>query len=99
MTRGRSRQCDLLIERLSAYLDGDLGRAACDRIRAHARTCQRCGVLITDWQRTVGICHAAGRAPLPAPVRARAKKYIEALLGPPSRDRRTTHARTTRAPR
>jgi anti-sigma factor RsiW len=99
MTRRGSNQCDLLIERLSAYLDGDLGRAACDRIRAHAGTCQRCGVLITDLQRTVGICRAAGRAPLPGPVRARAKKYIEALLGLPLRDRRTTRARTTRTPR
>jgi anti-sigma factor RsiW len=87
MTRRKTQECDVLIERLSAYLDGDLGPAACDRIRAHARTCARCAALIADLQQTVGICHKAARAPLPVPVRARAKRYIEELLGPSLRQR------------
>jgi anti-sigma factor RsiW len=86
MTRRSPQQCDLLIERLSAYLDGDPGPEACDRIQAHARTCPRCAALVADLRRTVGICHKAARTPLPAPIRARARKCIDALLGPkPSR--------------
>jgi len=86
----------MLIERLSAYLDGDLGPAACDRIQAHARGCRRCAALIADLQETVGVCHRAGRAPLPAPVRARARKYVDALLGPKPRRRRAPAGRPSR---
>jgi len=87
MTRKKAEGCDVLIERLSAYLDGDLGPAACDRIQAHAKTCARCAALIADLQQTVGICHKAAQAPLPAPVRARARRFIDELLGPSSRQR------------
>jgi anti-sigma factor RsiW len=87
MTRQSKRACGVLVERLSAYLDGDLGPAACDRIQAHARTCTRCAKLIAGLQQTVGICHKAAKAPLPAAVRARARDYIRELLGPELRQR------------
>jgi anti-sigma factor RsiW len=96
MTRGGTRSCDVLIERLSAYVDGDLGAAACDRIQAHARACPRCAVVIAGLRKTAGVCHRAGRAPLPAPVRARARQYIDALLGPTRARRRAPARRSSR---
>jgi anti-sigma factor RsiW len=69
------------MERLSAYLDGDLGAAACAHISRHARTCPRCAGLIRTLQQTVGICRKAGQRPLPASVRARARSQVEKLLG------------------
>lgn len=96
MTRAGTRTCDVLIEQLSAYLDGDLGPAACDRIQAHARGCPRCAVVIAGLRKTAGICHNAGRAPLPAPVRARARQYIHDLLGPTPGRRRAPARRPSR---
>ena len=76
-----AHSCDVVVERLSAYLDGDLGPAACARIRGHAGTCRRCTALIEDLQKTAGVCRRAGREPLPAAVRARARARMRALLG------------------
>ncbi len=80
MTRRKPHACHMLVERLSAYLDGDLDAAACERIRRHAAACPRCSELIGELQETVGLCHRAGQAPLPAAVRARARARIRALL-------------------
>lgn len=74
-------ECHVLVERLSAYLDGDLGPAACTRIRRHAKTCRRCAALIDDLQQASGLCRRAGHQPLPPAVRARARARIRALLG------------------
>lgn len=79
--RTSGRPCHLLIERLSAYLDGDLPASACDKIRRHAKTCPRCAALIDDLQQTAGLCRRAGKEPLPADVRARARARILKLLG------------------
>jgi anti-sigma factor RsiW len=79
--RRKTTRCRVLIERLSAYLDGDLGPAACASITRHARTCPRCAELIRTLQKTAGLCRKAGTRPLPAPVRARARAHIQKLLG------------------
>ena len=73
-------RCDLLVEQLSAYLDGDLGPAVCARIRRHSKTCPRCAALIDDLQQAVGLCRRAGQAPLPAAVRSRARTRMRLLL-------------------
>jgi anti-sigma factor (TIGR02949 family) len=77
--------CDLLVEQLSAYLDGDLGPAVCAHIRRHSKTCTRCAALIDALQQTVGICRRAGQAPLPPAVRARARARMRELLSTRSR--------------
>lgn len=81
MKRTKSDQCDVLVERLSAYLDGDLGPSACARIQQHASACPRCAALIEDLQETTGACRRAGRQPLPAAVRVRARARMRELLG------------------
>ena len=80
MSEHTRRACQVLDERLSAYLDGDLSAAACARIRRHAKRCPRCTALIHDLQKTTGLCHRAGQAPLPPAVRARARARIRALM-------------------
>ena len=79
MNRG-SRPCHVVVERLSAYLDGDLPASACDKIRRHAKSCPRCSALIEDLQKTAGLCHRAGREPRPAASRARARARMLELL-------------------
>ncbi|MBP8275192.1 MAG: zf-HC2 domain-containing protein [Acidobacteria bacterium] len=72
--------CDMLTERLSAFLDGDLTAAECARIQRHAKTCARCTKLTDELQRTVGMCQRAAKAPLPPALRARARARIKTLL-------------------
>jgi anti-sigma factor RsiW len=72
--------CRLLLERLSAYVDGDLPAPACHRIERHARECRRCSTVIDDLRRTAGLCRRAGEAPLPAAVRKLARDRIRRLV-------------------
>jgi len=75
-----TKRCDMLIERLSAFLDGDLGAAECRRIARHAKTCARCTTLTAELRRTVGLCQRAAVAPLPPALRQRARAGIRTLL-------------------
>jgi anti-sigma factor RsiW len=87
MSAARASQCDVLAERLSAALAGDLDAAECRRLKAHARACPRCARLAKDLERATVLCRRAGAEPLPAEVRRRARARLRALLGqPPSKD-------------
>ena len=70
----------MLVERLSAVLDGDLSAAECARIKRHARSCARCARLTEELQQTAGACQRAAKTPLPASLRAKARASIAALL-------------------
>jgi anti-sigma factor RsiW len=72
--------CDMLAERLSAFLDGDLSPQACRRISAHARRCARCRALTKELRDTIGVCQQAATVPLPPAVRRRARAGIRQLL-------------------
>lgn len=76
----RTRECDMLAERLSAFLDGDLSAADCRRVSAHARRCARCRALTKELRETVGECQRAAAVPLPPGVRERALAGVRALM-------------------
>ena len=76
----RTVNCDMLIERLSAYLDGDLSARDCARVASHAKTCPRCTRLTAELRSTVGVCQRAAKTPLPPALRQRAKAGIAKLL-------------------
>ncbi len=76
----RRASCDMLIERLSAFLDGDLSATECARISRHAQTCSRCTQLTAELRRTVGLCQRAASTPLPPALRRRARASIKRLL-------------------
>ena len=80
MAKTRRVHCRVMLERLSAYLDGDLGAAACRAIEAHARRCPRCARTIDELRRTIGVCHRAAARPLPPAVHRRAVSRVRALL-------------------
>jgi len=81
VTRATKASCRVLLERLSAYLDGDLPATACRRIASHAKTCARCTDLLDDLRMTTGLCRSAGEQPLPPAVRRVARKHVRRLLG------------------
>jgi len=80
MKRHSTAGCEILVEQLSAYIDGDLAAAECATIEEHARSCQRCATVIRDLRDTVGLCHKAAKRPLPEAVKRRARARVRALL-------------------
>jgi len=80
MTPVRSDRCRELLERLSRYVDGDLGGAERRALTAHLRRCPCCDSMAESLKHTVSVCREAGSARLPPAVRARAKARVSALL-------------------
>lgn len=72
--------CASLLERISAYLDGDLDAADCATIERHAATCAHCSAIIEDFRKATGLCRTAAETPLPDPVRALARARVQELL-------------------
>jgi anti-sigma factor RsiW len=70
----------MLLDRLSAYVDGDLPAPQCATIARHCRTCRRCMKAVADLRATIGLCRRAASTPLPPAVRRRARARIRALL-------------------
>jgi anti-sigma factor RsiW len=74
------QDCRLLLERLSAYLDGHLPAPECRTIERHARTCSRCTEVMRELRATSGLCREAATRPLPADVRRRAQERVRRLM-------------------
>jgi anti-sigma factor RsiW len=76
--------CRAILAEISAYLDGDLDRAACDTIEQHCAACASCAEVVTGLKQTVGLCRQVGAAPLPTAVLERARASVRRLLERPS---------------
>jgi len=88
MKRPPRSECRDLLERLSAYLDGDLDAVQCRSIEEHCRGCPDCARLVEGLRRTIGICQQAANVPLPKAVRDRARARVRDLLDRQARSRR-----------
>ena len=77
-----SAECREILSGISAYLDGELDTTACDAIDRHSSACPQCAALIAGLRETVGLCRGVAAAPLPEPVKERARQSIRRLLGP-----------------
>ena len=73
-------RCLALLGKLSRYLDDDITSRERRTIDAHCRDCTRCHRMIAGLRHTIELCRAAGSAPIPAKVRARAAARISRLL-------------------
>jgi anti-sigma factor RsiW len=80
MTEPANRECAAILSNISAFLDGDLEATACAAIEAHCATCARCAPVVSGLRETIGLCRDAATAPLPEPVRARARAAVQRLL-------------------
>ena len=80
MSEPTSPECRTVLGRISTYLDGELGPNECESIERHCAQCARCAELVAGLRETVGLCHEAGGAALPEPVRQRARASIQRLL-------------------
>jgi anti-sigma factor RsiW len=73
-------ECAAILADISAFLDGELDATACAAIEAHCLRCARCAPVVEGLRRTIGLCRATAAAPLPEPVRARARDAVKRLL-------------------
>jgi anti-sigma factor RsiW len=80
MTESSSPDCTALMASISAYLDGELEAVECAAIERHCAVCPRCAELVQGLRHTIGLCRDVGAAPLPEPVRARARESVRRLL-------------------
>jgi len=80
MTESSSPDCTALMASISAYLDGELEGVECAAIERHCAACPRCAALVEGLRHTIGLCRDVGTAPLPEPVRARARERVRRLL-------------------
>lgn len=80
MSRASDAECRAMLATISAYLDGDLGATECTAIERHCRGCEKCAALVEGLRHTIGLCREAGAAPLPEPVRKRARASIRHLM-------------------
>ena len=80
MTNQLPTDCQSILANISAYLDGESDRTACEAIEAHCRTCARCAAVVSGLRETVGLCRQAGSMPLPPSVRERARDSVRRLL-------------------
>ncbi|MGE5244281.1 MAG: anti-sigma factor family protein [Betaproteobacteria bacterium] len=69
-----------MLERVSAYIDGELEDVECHAIEAHCQACPTCAAFIDSLRHTVGLCREAGGRPLPESVRALARSRIAELI-------------------
>jgi len=72
--------CKAILADISAYLDGELDRTACDAIERHCQGCPTCAALVNGLRDTVGLCQDAASVPLPETVRHRAQASVRQLL-------------------
>jgi anti-sigma factor RsiW len=78
---GRSEvDCRARLERLFAYLDGELDGRSAAALERHLDGCECCGGLALSLKRTIASCREAGAPPLPKAVQSRARARVKALL-------------------
>jgi len=80
MTEPLGRECTAVLTSISVYLDGELEAVECTAIERHCGGCRRCAALVEGLRHTIGLCREVGTAPLPEPLRARARESVRRLL-------------------
>jgi anti-sigma factor RsiW len=75
-----SARCRALLALLSDYIDGMLPAGQLDLVETHCLGCDRCRRMVSSLRRTVALCRAAGRTPMPTAAERRARARVRTLL-------------------
>ena len=71
------KNCEGLLESLSAYIDGDLPPELCAELEKHLAGCNDCTVVLNTTKRTIDLVHSPIEKPdLPEDVRERLFKRL-----------------------
>jgi anti-sigma factor RsiW len=73
-------ECRRVLADISAYLDGDLDKGACESIEQHCATCAGCAKVVAGLKQTAGLCRQVAATPLPPAVLERARASLRRLL-------------------
>ena len=78
-TAAQKAECRKLLRQLSDFLDGELTRAACAKIKRHAQLCRRCQDFIASLRTTVRLCRQTGAPQLSAATKQKLRRAIVRL--------------------
>jgi len=70
--------CRQLLDSLSAYIDGDLQQALCEKIDAHMADCENCRIVVDTLRKTVYLYQASTEMPeMPVGVKERLYERLD----------------------
>lgn len=78
--KGAGAACPDIVERFSAYLEGEIGTLECDALKAHVESCASCNAACEALKRTVGLCNSQAKD-VPADLQARVKQALLIATG------------------
>ena len=78
---GPGAACPDVVERFSAFLEGEIGAAECAALQSHVEGCPSCNAACASLKRTVTLCREGGAAVAPD-VAARVRGALQIVVGP-----------------
>jgi anti-sigma factor RsiW len=92
--QSKPAECRAVLERVSAYLDGELPPPDCRAIERHCAKCDACTRSLEGLCDAIALCRKTSITPLPRSFTRRAHERIEELLGPVPRKPASTRRGT-----
>ncbi|MFN2179163.1 MAG: anti-sigma factor family protein [Candidatus Promineifilaceae bacterium] len=71
------KDCQLLLEDLSIYLEGEASDAVCAEIEHHLRECDDCRVVVDTLNQTLHLYHTLPQPDMPEDLRERLYKSLD----------------------
>ncbi len=73
------KNCIHLFERLSEYLDKEMGQATCEQVEAHIHDCEPCAACLGTLKRTVRMCREVKNQDVPKGISLKLKNAVKEL--------------------
>jgi mycothiol system anti-sigma-R factor len=74
-------QCKKYFQKISEYLDGELDKEICQKIRQHLQGCPECRRCLDSLRKTIDLCKEAGREKIPSDAQERLRSTLREFLG------------------
>ena len=74
-------ECKKNFERISEYLDGELGPDDCQQIEQHLKECPECQDCFDALKKTIDLCRKSAREEIPEEMRKRLRSKLRDCLG------------------
>jgi anti-sigma factor (TIGR02949 family) len=73
--------CKKIFERISEYLDGELGPDACQEIEQHLMECPECMDCFDALKKSIALCRKSTREEIPQDMRERLRSNLKDCFG------------------
>jgi len=74
--------CKQNFEKISEYLDGELGRDVCLQIEQHLKECPDCQSCVEALKKTIDLCKKSAQEEIPQDMRERLRSKLRDCFGP-----------------